>query len=266
MTDLNALAARAVAGDGEALSSLCQQLETPVFQLCLRMLGDTRDAEDAAQDVLIKVITHLGNFQGRSALMTWVHQVTVRHVFAMQKGRAESRAVDEETFAELLEQGLAFGATQPPPSPEDRALLTEVRLSCTQGMLLMLSREERVALVLVELLGWDAAQAAEVAEISHDAMRQRVARARNRLTTFLQAKCGQANPGAACHCEKQLPAKQAMGLTAQTQRFAPLSRGDLVHANAELKAIRAAFQREGAWGAPATLRARLQKLLPTVLT
>jgi RNA polymerase sigma factor (sigma-70 family) len=264
--DLNALAARAVAGEGAALSTLCRELEAPVYRLCLRMLGDTRDAEDAAQDVLVKVITHLASFERRSALMTWVHQLTVRHVLALKKGRAEVRAVDEDGFAELLEQGLAFGATQPAPSPEDRALLSEVRLSCTQGMLMTLSRDERLALVLVELMGLDAAEAATLAEVSHEAMRQRVSRARQRLTTFLEAKCGEANSGAACQCEKQLPAKKALGLSANTQRLAPLSRGDLMMATSELKALRSAFAREGLFGAPASLRARLQTLLPTVLT
>ena len=143
---LGALAARAVDGDGKALAELCRRLEAPVYRLCLRMLGDVRDAEDAAQDVLVKVVTHLARFQGRSALMTWVHTVAVRHVLGLKKSRAEERALDEDAFAALLEQGLAFGATQPPPTPEDRTLITEVRLSCTQGMLLTLSRDERLAL------------------------------------------------------------------------------------------------------------------------
>ena len=66
MSDLDALARSAVAGDAAALSALCRALEAPVFRLCLRMLGDVRDAEDAAQDVLVKVITNLSRFEGRS--------------------------------------------------------------------------------------------------------------------------------------------------------------------------------------------------------
>lgn len=270
--DLNALSALAVSGDGAALSRLCERLENPVYRLCLRMLGDARDAEDAAQDVLVKVLTHLGSFEGRSGLLTWVHHITVRHVLNSRKSRAEERSIDEDGFAELLEQGLAWGATQPAPTPEDLTLLTEVRLSCTQGMLLMLNREERLALVLVELLGFDAAEAAEISETSHEAMRQRLSRARLRLGAFLERSCGVANAQAACRCEKQLAGKTASGL--KTERLALLAQGDLPAreevslAAAELRAVRSissAFHQRGDWRAPGRLRERMQQLLPTVL-
>jgi RNA polymerase sigma factor (sigma-70 family) len=266
--DLDALAKGAVAGDARALSSLVQALEAPVYRLCLRLLGDVRDAEDAAQDVLVKVVTSLSRFEGRSALLTWVHQIAVRHVLAMKKSRAEERSVDEDGLTELLAQGLAFSATQPPPSPEERALLNEVRLTCTQGMLLTLGREERLALVLVDLLGFDGAEAAVIVETSHDAFRQRLARARARLTAFLERECGEANPAAACSCARQLPAKRAMGLSPGREKLAPLSQGDVKQAQGELKAVRAiasAFHRDGLFGAPASLRARMQAALPTVL-
>jgi RNA polymerase sigma factor (sigma-70 family) len=271
---LRALAARAVNGDGPALSELCRQLETPVFRLCLRMLGEVGDAEDAAQDVLVKVVTHLASFEGRSALMTWVHQIAVRHVLALKKSKAEERSLDEERFGALLEQGLAFGTTHPPPTPEDRTLITEVRLGCTQGMLLMLTRDERLALVLVELLGFDAAEAADIADVSHDSMRQRLSRARSKLGNFLQAKCGVVNADAACHCLKQVPGRRALGLTLGTQRLATLASGDLALreelsvAAAELRSVRAigaAFGPRGALDAPATLRGRIERVLPTLL-
>jgi RNA polymerase sigma factor (sigma-70 family) len=268
MSDLEALARAAVGGDGAALSSLCRELEAPVFRLCLRMLGDVRDAEDAAQDVLVKVVTNLSAFEGRSALSTWVHRIAVRHVLSLRQSRAEVRALDEEGFAALLEQGLAFAATQPPPSPEDRALLTEVRLTCTQGMVMMLGREERLALVLVDLLGFDGAEAAEMLDVAHDTFRQRLSRARQRLGTFLQQQCGVVNEAAACRCEKQVAGKKALGLTAERQRFAPRSTGDVHLAHRELAQVRAvasAFHRDGLFAAPSSLRARLEALLPTVL-
>jgi len=268
---LEDLRVRALDGERGALSELCRRLETPVFRLCVRMLGDVHDAEDATQDVMVKVITHLSQFEGRSALSTWAHQIAVRHVLALRRGRAEARALDEPSFARLLEQGLAFGATLPPPTPEQRALTSEVRLACTQAMLLMLTREERLALVLVELLGFDGAEASAITESSHDAFRQRLARARTRLGTFLALKCGEASPTAACTCEGQLPAKTALGLCAG---LTVLAEGDATPApdaglaTQELAAVRAiasAFHREGAWRAPTSLRARIEAALPSIL-
>ena len=270
---LDELRLRAVAGDAAALNALCRELAAPVFRLCLRMLGHTGDAEDAAQDILVKVVTHLSQFDGRSALMTWVHTVAVRHVLAAKKSRAELRPIDEAAFSALLDQGLAYGAAQAPaPTPEDRTLAREVRLSCTQGMLLVLSRDERLALVLVDLLGLDGAEAAVVVEVTHDAFRQRLARARARLGAFLEAKCGLVSKNAACRCEKQVPAKTAMG---KQLRLLPLVSGDRLPppvdarlAQDELRHLRAvvdAFHEDGSFAAPEALYARVTALLPSLV-
>jgi DNA-directed RNA polymerase specialized sigma24 family protein len=220
----------------------------------------------------VKVVTHLSQFDGRSALMTWVHTVTVRHVLQAKKSRAEMTPRTEESFATLLDQGLAFGATQAPTGPEDRAFVQEVRLSCTQGMLLLLSREERIALVLVDLLGLDCAEAAVVASSSHDAFRQRLSRARARLGQFLQARCGLSNESAACRCEKQVPAKKAIGSKIRLSQLVtdevPSPAHDVHAAQAELRHLRAiadTFYRDGLFDAPATLHQRIVVLLPSML-
>jgi hypothetical protein len=141
-------------------------------------------------------------------------------------------------------------------------------------MLMMLSRPERLALVLVDLLGFNNAEAAELADVSHDAFRQRLSRARSRLAGFLEAQCGLVNDAAPCRCERQIPGKMALGLTAATQKLTPLSRGDLrVTEDAELALsemksvyrIASAFHPGGAYAAPETLHARMKQLLPTVL-
>lgn len=270
MSALETLAERALGGDRGALGELCRALETPLFRLAFRILGDVRDAEDATQEILVKVVTHLAQFEGKSALSTWAHAIAVRHVLASRRSRAEERAVDEGAFAELLEAGLAYGAKSAPPTPEDRALRTEIRLGCTQAMLLILGREERLALVLVDLLGFDASEAAAICECAHDALRQRLARSRARLSAFLVERCGEANPAAACHCERQIPAKSALSTK---RRLTPLVAGDLPPADEthlavdELRAVRAiagAFHREGALASPASLRARVEAMLPTV--
>ena len=62
---------KAVAGDKEALERIVLNLQDMVFNLSLRMLGTFPDAEDAAQDILLKVITHLATFRGESAFTTW---------------------------------------------------------------------------------------------------------------------------------------------------------------------------------------------------
>lgn len=272
MTDLESLVAPALAGDGRALNTLCRGLEPPIYRLCVRMLGDVRDAEDATQDVLVKVVTHLAQFEGRARLTTWAHQIAVRHVLQLRASRAEQRALGEDALAELLEQGLAYGQTQPPPSPEDHGFITEVRLSCTQGMLMMLSRDERLALVLVELLGFDGAEAAEICQVEPATLRQRLTRARQRLGEFVARRCGLAGEGAPCRCEGQVAGKRAR--QGSQLRWAPLAGDDLPARDeveaaygelVQLRRIQRVYRPGGVLVPPESLHARLTALLPTVL-
>ncbi len=270
---LELLAERALDGDRQALTDLLEALEAPVFRLSLRILGTVSEAEDATQDILIRVMTHLSQFEGRSALLTWVHQVAVRHLLAAKKSRAETRALDAPELSELLKMGLALAVTLPAPTPEQLLLSREVRLACTQGMLLMLGREDRLALVLVEVLDFSAVEAARICAVEHAAFRQRLHRAREKLVGFLRRECGLVSPSAACHCSKQVAPKCATGglKTAPLTALANAGGTDDAAAHralAELKAARSAcavFHVDGALAAPATLHTRLLAAMPTVL-
>jgi RNA polymerase sigma factor (sigma-70 family) len=260
MSDLERLRERAIAGDAAALNALCQALAPAIFGLCLRMLGRPSDAEDATQDVLVKVVTHLSQFEGRSSLRTWAHTIAVRHVLATKKSKAELHALDEAGFDALLERGLALSGAQPPATPEELVQIREVRMTCTQGMLLILAREERLAIVLVELLGFDSAEAAEIAGVSHDAFRQRLARARTRLGDYLQSRCGVVNEQAACSCEKQVAAKRGRPLT-----LSPLFTATAQRELRQVSVIARTFHMDGEVVAPRALLDRIAAQLPSVL-
>lgn len=78
--ELQELASRAVAGDRQALETLIAGVQDLVFNLSLRMLGTFPDAEDAAQDILLKMITHLSSFRGGSSFTTWVFRIAVNYL------------------------------------------------------------------------------------------------------------------------------------------------------------------------------------------
>lgn len=87
--ELQALVEKATAGDKEALETLVAGVRDIVFNLSLRMLGTFPDAEDATQDILLKMITHLSSFRGDSLFTTWVFSIAAnylknykRHMFA----------------------------------------------------------------------------------------------------------------------------------------------------------------------------------------
>jgi hypothetical protein len=96
-----------------------------------------------------------------------------------------------------------------PPDPhatpvDIRLLVDEARIGCTSGMLLCLDRQQRLAYVLGEILGVTDEVAAEILELSRAAFRQRLARARRDLHSFLAEKCGLMNAANPCRCAKKL--------------------------------------------------------------
>lgn len=70
LDDTTVLALAAREGDREALEELCRRLQGPMYRLCLRFTGHPADAEDAAQEVLVRIVTHLSSFEGRARFTT----------------------------------------------------------------------------------------------------------------------------------------------------------------------------------------------------
>jgi RNA polymerase sigma factor (sigma-70 family) len=202
-------------GNAGAVDQVLRGVEPGIHHLALRMLGHREDAADATQEILLKVLTHLGGFRGEAQFSTWVFRIARNHLLNASSKRREAQEVSFEALAEKLQAGLDFaqqlGATGAERSltPEDKAAAKQVAMGCTQGMLMALGREHRLAYVLDLLFGLPSSEAAQVLEISPEAYRQRLARARERLEGFAQRQCGCVNPAAACRCDRQLPALRA---------------------------------------------------------
>jgi RNA polymerase sigma factor (sigma-70 family) len=177
---LDELARRAAEGDREALSELVREIQHPMYRLALRFLGNPDDAQDACQEILIRIVTRLGTFEGRSKFSTWAYTVAVRSLLRTRKRLYEQALLGPEQYAAALDAGLA--AEDPTlEEAEYRLLSEEVRISCTYGMLLCLPRPQRAAYLLADVLGLTDGEGAEVLDCSREAFRQRVSRARKTL-------------------------------------------------------------------------------------
>lgn len=212
------LLSAATRGDMASLDRLLRLLQPSIFNLACRMLGHREDAADATQEILLRIVTHLGSFRGDAAFSTWVWRIARNHLLTASTRSAESPEVSLEAMAEKLQDGLAFadavalgrgGAT--PLTPQDKLEARQVALGCTQNMLMSLGREQRLAYVLDAIFALSSEEAAAVLEISAQAYRQRLARARGRLDAFTGKTCGLVSPQAPCRCERQLPALRHIG-------------------------------------------------------
>lgn len=78
--ELSVLIDKAAAGDKQSLETIILSVQDLVFNLSLRMLGTFADAEDTAQDILLKIITHLSSFKKESSFSTWVFSIAANHL------------------------------------------------------------------------------------------------------------------------------------------------------------------------------------------
>ena len=131
-----AVAARALSGDDGAFEILVARHQPWVFNLALRMLYDHRDAEDATQEILIKVLKGLPSFRGDSKLSTWLYRITVNHLLNVKKKRwAASDAVCSfEHAAAGLQRVPDLDPLDPATVPVPvEILVEEVKITCTMG-------------------------------------------------------------------------------------------------------------------------------------
>jgi len=198
----------AKAGDARALEAFVRAIQSNVYRLAVRMLGDPQAAQDATQEILIRVITKLSTFQGDSKIETWTYKVAVNYLLTAKKIIARDPGLSFQLFSDDLLNGLA---DENSAAPEDHVMLNELRIRCTMAMLLCLDRDHRAAYVLGEILEIDHSEAAIILEISPSNFRKRLSRARITVQDFTAASCGLASPSAACSCRKRLPTAMAQG-------------------------------------------------------
>ncbi|MEY9837522.1 RNA polymerase sigma factor [Streptacidiphilus sp. EB103A] len=204
-----ALVARAVGGDRAALDEVIRLLQDPLYRLALRMAWRPADAEDAVQEILIRVVTRLATWRAEAKLLTWAYRIGVNYLLNLRRQTPqEARQLSLDEFRDDLADGLAEADYQ---GPEAALLAEEVRLSCTQAVLQCLERGERIAFVLSDVFELSSADAAWILEVSPAAYRKRLERARRRIRAFMDSTCGLVNPEAFCRCARRVPKAVAIG-------------------------------------------------------
>ena len=211
MTDLECIH-RAQEGDAKAVDALVRSQQDRVHRLAARMLGNVEDARDATQDILLRMITNLSQFEGRASFDTWVHRIAVNHLLTARKILAKAPKLSFDQFEADLAEGLADEAHM---APEDHVMLGEMRLRCTMAMLICLPPEQRAAYVLGEVFELSQAEACDILDLAPTTYRKRLSRARQDVQDFTARACGVVSETAACTCRKRLPAAQAMGRVPQ---------------------------------------------------
>ncbi|QOX62984.1 RNA polymerase sigma factor [Anoxybacterium hadale] len=205
---------RAVDGDKQALEALIMGVEDMIYNLSLRMLGTTQDAEDAVQEIIIRIITQLSTFRKESAFSTWVYRIAVNYLINYKKSMFAQRPLSFEFYGMDIDNGFIENKQELLQDVSEDLLTEELKLSCTNVMLQCLDPESRCIYVLGVMFRADSKVCGEILGISPEAYRQRLSRVRKKMGGFLDTYCG-LSEGGKCSCRKRV------GYAIQNHRLDP---------------------------------------------
>ena len=171
-----------------AVAGELEQYRRDLTGYCYRMLGSAFDAEDAVQETMLRAWRSLDRFEGRSALKSWLYRIATNVCFDALAGRERrARPMDlgpaqEPLFENLAELPEVTWIT-PLPTPDELAEQRETLRLAFVAALQHLPPKQRAALILCEVLKWQATEAAELLETSVASINSALQRARATLAT-----------------------------------------------------------------------------------
>jgi RNA polymerase sigma factor (sigma-70 family) len=169
------------------------------------MLLHPEDAEDAAQEILITVITNLKGYRFEGSFRAWVLRIAVNKLKAVRKTYAEKKMSGVENLTEIIDRYEARGWFSKPLDAPEPYLEVETRSVCTHALLLSLDRAHRMAFILGVVMGVSSQEGAQILDITPAAYRKRLSRARLRIRDFLVNNCGLFDDANRCRCASILP-------------------------------------------------------------
>jgi len=199
---------QARAGDGEAFRQLIEPHRHELQLHCYRILGSAQDAEDALQETLLAAWRGLSGFEGRASMRTWLYRVaTSRCLNALRSARhrpgprsiapgldpPEPSRLCDVPWLEPYPDGLLEGLADSAPGPEARYEAGEAISLAFVTALQLLPPRQRAAIILRDVLGFHASEAARILDTSQESVTSALKRARAALERHQQSS-GQREP------------------------------------------------------------------------
>jgi RNA polymerase sigma-70 factor, ECF subfamily len=178
------------AGDRAEFARLVEAYSGVIYRLGMRMLDDPQDAEDVLQETFIKAFRHLGGFDGRSSISTWLYRIATNEALMMlRKRKHPSVSIDEpvETETQMEE----------PTQIVDWCCLPETEMMSSEARAYMDKAVEqlpstlRAVFLLRDIEGLSTEETSQVLDLSEAAVKTRLSRARMRLRELLSGYFGE---------------------------------------------------------------------------
>lgn len=161
------------------------------------------DAEDATQEILIKIMTHLASFRQESSPVNLGHADRDKPLAEFSKRDVLSRSLSFETYGADIVSGKEKDIPDRSAGVERQLLEQELKYSCTNVMLQCLDAESRCIYILGTMFRLNSIIAAEILDTTPQAYRQKLSRIRKKMAQFLNGYCGLSGTGA-CSCARRV--------------------------------------------------------------
>ena len=258
------LVSKATEGSREALEALAAGVEGQVYNLSLRMLGSVHDAQDASQEILIRIITQLSSFRGQSAFSTWTYRIATNFLINYKKSMFANMPLSFEYYGKDIDAGFVPNTPELLQNADEGLLADELKQSCTNVMLQCLDPESRCIYVLGLMFRIDSGTGAEIFGITPEAYRQKLSRAKKKMADFLGEYCGLSKTGK-CDCKKRVGyAITTHRLNPENLEYSRLERSEsseFINAMEDMDERSAVFASLPEYRAPARKRAFIDELL-----
>lgn len=190
-------------GDLHSLETIVLHHQAWIYNIALRMVCVPEDAEDVTQEILIKILTKLSQYDpDKAAFRTWLYRIVVNHVLTMKNRKIE----DLMSFHDNMHEAGNERSEEYPNFQEKAVLVEEMEIGCYLGSLLCFDRKERLVFILGAIFEVNSKVGGKIMELSDANFRKILSRSRKKLMNFMGNRCGLLNKENPCKCSKNIVA------------------------------------------------------------
>lgn len=190
-------------GSKNALEKLVQLHQGFIYNIALRLVRNPDDAADLSQEAIIKIITKLNQFKGKSSFRTWLYKIIINHFIKSKKRKSEIAISSFEQYGNFLDTTYDKEEMSQEEHLKYQDEIVLIRNNCMTSMLLCLSRQQRLVFILGAIFNIKSNIAARLLNLTAENFRQQLSRAKADLFRFMENKCGLINPDNPCRCAKK---------------------------------------------------------------
>lgn len=170
---------RACKGDVQAFEELMQSHESRIYAIALRMMGNREDAQDCAQEAMVRIYRAMGSFKGQSALATWIYRITMNTCLDELRRRKARKVTSLDS---LVNNG--WSPTDTGDTPEEHGLRVEKQSALNQAIQ-SLPDDMRAAIILRDVKGYSYDEIASILDANVGTIKSRISRGREKLREIL---------------------------------------------------------------------------------